>query len=109
MSNSLNDRLLKAKEKLKRLEEQQRFENKKEREAISNKNKQRNIILGGIVAKHFPEVAKFEPHRNNADNEIEFKEFDLFLTLLAKDQEVITRLKEDVRIRLSPNRVGNVF
>jgi hypothetical protein len=32
MSNSLNDRLLKAKEKLKRLEEQQRSERRKERE-----------------------------------------------------------------------------
>ena len=98
MPTTLNDRITKAKEKVAKLEHQQRVEEKNEREAKRKKDARRNYIIGELVAKYFPdEILRFEPHRAKAENTIEFEPFEIFLSALAADQELIKRLKEEAR------------
>jgi hypothetical protein len=56
----------------------------------------RQIIIGGMVIDKFPELLRFEPRNNEAEDNIEFAPFISFLALLAADTEYVNRLKEQV-------------
>jgi len=99
MSNSLNDRITKAKETVANLEKQRRVERRREREELRKKNDRRNYILGRLVSKHLPEVLQLVPHRKNEDNNVEFKPFEEFLTELAKDGELVEMLRKAITNR----------
>jgi len=55
----------------------------------------RQIIIGGIVLKYFPEVLRFNPKINNEENNIEFAPLANFLSVLSADKELVARLKEE--------------
>lgn len=101
MSTTLNEKIVKAKDKVAKLEHQRRVEKRREREAERKKNSRRQYIIGELVAKYFPEVQRFEPG-TKAENAVEFKPLEIFLSLLAANQEFITQLKEKVKRDLSP-------
>jgi len=91
---TLDERIARETQKLEQLKRQ-----KKAQEAREKKNKRkidtrRQIIIGGIVAKYFPEVLKFEPKYNNAENYIEFAPLANFLSVLNAQKDFVTQLKE---------------
>ena len=101
MATTLNEKITKAKDKVAKLEHQRRVEKRQEKEAERKKNSRRQYIIGELVAKHFPEVQRFEP-RTKAENAVEFRLLDTFLSVLAADQALMVRLKEKVKRKLSP-------
>ena len=70
------------------------------REAERKKNSRRYYIIGELVAKYFPEFQRFEPG-TKAENAVEFKPLETFLSVLSTDQELMVRLKEMVNHRQS--------
>lgn len=101
MPTTLNEKIAKAKEKIAKLEHQRKVETRREREAERKKNSRRQYIIGELVAKYFPEVQRFEPG-TKVENAVEFKPLETFLLVLAADQELMIRLKEKVKCKLSP-------
>lgn len=100
MAATLNEKIIKAKDKVAKLECQQRLEKRRTREADRKKNNRRYYIIGELVEKYFPEVQRFEPG-TKAENADEFKPLETFLLVLSTDQELILQLKEMVNHRLS--------
>lgn len=100
MAITLEERAAKAREKAARLEQRHRIDERKIRDELVRQGKLRNFILGKIVAKHFPEVKRFEP-KTKDENVVVFAEFDLFLAMLAEDHETVTRLRAEVERRLT--------
>ena len=100
MSTTLNEKITKTKEKIAKLENQRRMEKRRAREAERKKNSRRYYIIGELVAKYFPEFQRFEPG-TKAENAVEFKPLETFLSVLSTDQELMVRLKEMVNHRQS--------
>lgn len=100
MATTLNEKIVKAKDRIAKLEHQQRVEKRRTLEAERKKNNRRQYIIGELVTKYFPEVQRFEPG-TKAENAVEFKPLEAFLLVLTADQELIIRLKEMVNNRLS--------
>lgn len=101
MVTTLNEKIVKAKDRVAKLEHQQRVEKRRTGEAERKKNSRRQYIIGDLVTKYFPEVQRFEPG-TKAENAVAFKPLETFLLLLAADQEFIVQLKEKVKRELSP-------
>ena len=101
MPTTLNEKIIKSKEKIAKLEQQRRVEKRREREAERKKSSRRYYIIGELVAKYFPEFQRFEPG-TKAENAVKFKPLETFLSVLAADQELMVRLKEKVNCKLSP-------
>lgn len=93
MAKKLEDRLANAKEKVALLERKRREEAEIKRKKERQKNDRRKAIIGGFVVKHFPEMLRFEPG-TNAENAVEFAQFDSFLSVLSTDVNLMETLKK---------------
>ena len=85
-------------------EQKRRRENAKEqreKETQRKKNTARNIYIGELVSRYFPEVARFHLQRTKEANAVEFKPLARFLEILAADTEYITGIKEKATHELS--------
>ncbi len=100
MSSKTDERLIKAKERVAQLEQQRKLEERREREAEKKKAQRRHYIVGELVEKYFPEVARFNPG-TKTENAAEFEPFEVFLSVLASDEEIMSRLKNEVGCRRS--------
>lgn len=103
--STINERIAKKMEgleQLKRQKKEQEARDKRRQEAIG---KDRQRIIGKIVSEIFPEVSRFQPRRTNADNQNEFAPLVNFLSELAKDKELIARLKKSAAQNVPPNNL----
>ena len=92
---TLEERLARKREETKKLELQLKAKESREKSKERKNDTRRQIIIGGIVVKYFPEVLMFEPKHNNAENNIEFAPLADFLSVLAADKELVARLKQE--------------
>ena len=93
MPSALEERITRTKEKIAKLEQQQRLQKRNEKEAQRKKDARRNYIIGTLVTKHFhDEVVCLEPG-TNAENTTTFGVLEAFLMTLAADAELMTKLK----------------
>jgi hypothetical protein len=91
---TLDDQIVKAVERVEQLNRRKKLQKQQEQKALAKKEKLRNAICGEIYSSIFPEdVARFQPRRSKAENEIEFAPFKKFLTALAGDPDYVTLLK----------------
>lgn len=100
MPTTLNEKFAITKEKIAKLEHQRRVEKRRDLEAERKKNSRRHYIIGELVTKYFPEFWHFEPG-TKAENAVEFKPLETFLSVLSTDQELMVRLKEMAKYRQS--------
>lgn len=65
------------------------------RELVANKklDTHRNIIIGELVCKYFPDVMKYQPQRSKSANSEAFKDFENILKVLASDTEFLAYIK----------------
>jgi len=83
------------------------LENKKSSREAREKATQRKddtrlkIIIGADVLAYFPEMRRFKPRKNNAENRAEFAEFAAMLSILAADKEYVAALQEKARARVA--------
>lgn len=92
---TIDERILKAKEKVERLQRQKKIELRKAKEEEKKKNQRRNYIVGELVTKYFPQILKLEPG-NKAENAVTFKPFEMFLSKLAADQKIAEWLAKEI-------------
>ena len=52
----------------------------------------RNIIIGEIITKYFPDVVHFQPQLNKTKNDIEFAKLEIIVSILADDEEYMKLL-----------------
>lgn len=70
------------------------MQDNKEKEEKRQTDTRRNIIIGSIVSKYFPEVLDIQPRRTSAENNIEFAEFEDFVSMLAENKDYNEQLKK---------------
>ena len=94
MQTSINERINRQLERLKQLERQKKAQDyrDKKRQLAIDRDRQREV--GKIFLEHFPEFKQLQPHRTNAENQIEFASLSNFIAALAADTEYVSRLKE---------------
>jgi len=102
---TLEERLVRSRDKKQQQENQRRIEEQREREAKRKLDTRRKIIVGGLVCKHFPEALQFQPRRTEAENEIEFALLDAVLSLIARDGDYLSRIIEEAKASLSEVRL----
>lgn len=93
MSLTLEEQIIRSKQRTAKLEEQKRVQLRNEREKKKKKDQRRNYIIGELVTKYFPALTSLEPG-TKAENRINFQPLEAFLSVLSSEQELIDRLKE---------------
>ena len=91
---SIEERIAKSKARTAKLEQQRKAEQRKKREAEKKINQRRNLIVGELVTKYFPEIRNFEPG-TKAENMIRFEPLERILSALSADTQLINQLKQN--------------
>jgi hypothetical protein len=102
MSRNFNDEIAKTKAHLAELKRKQKTKEREERKTKRKEDDRRNAIIGKYVTAQFPQLLHYKPQRNNAETDVEFKEFTMFLSKLAdKHQVLLDELLAELRAELS--------
>jgi hypothetical protein len=99
--STLEERIAKASEKYDQLMRQKKSKEVQDRKKKMAADKKRELIVGGIVVKWFPEILSLQPRLTNAENQTEFASLENILSLIAADTEYLNRLKEMTREQMS--------
>ena len=92
---NVNDHLKGVISRVEQLKNQRKSRERREQEAKRKLDTRRNIIIGELVCRYFPDVMRLQPQRSKADNAAEFEAFASILSTLANDTELLVRLKEE--------------
>ena len=95
---TLAEQLAKEKESLVQLQRRQMAKEQREQKQKSKLDSRRRFIIGELIEKKFPELLNYQPRRTQAENKVEFAPLELFLDLLAADDEYLARLKAKTNI-----------
>ncbi|MCM1060844.1 MAG: hypothetical protein NC452_11185 [Eubacterium sp.] len=90
---SIDERINKAEERLKKLKQDQRLEQRRINEQIKKINQRRNYIVGEMFIQIFPQCLSLNPGKKE-ENPIIFKPLKKFLLELSVDEKWSNRLKE---------------
>lgn len=93
MSLTLDEQIIRSKQRTAKLEQQKRVQLRKEREEKKKIDQRRNYIIGELVTKYFPALTSLEPG-TKAENDIIFQPLENFLSILSTEQKLIDHLKE---------------
>ena len=100
---TIEERIAKSEERINRLKQQKKMQERKTKEASRKKDQHRNYIIGELVSKYFPEVLKLEPG-TKAKNAITFEPLEVFLSILSSNEILMQRLKEATKHRILNSR-----
>jgi hypothetical protein len=108
-SNNIDELIIKSQKRTAQLKQQKKEREIREQKKQDTLSTRRKIIIGGIVEKYFPEVLKLQPQRTDAENEAEFALLETVISLMAQDQDYITRLKEQAsdKLKINVNNLQN--
>lgn len=91
---SLEERLSNANKKIEEATHQRRINNQKEKEMKQKKETLRNMIIGELVVKYFPELLDIEDEINS-ENKENTEKLEAFLETLASHPEVVEQIKAE--------------
>jgi len=75
------------------LKNRKKMQERREQEAKRKVDTHRNIIIGELVCRYFPDVMEFQPQRSKSANVEVFRDFENFLKILVSDTELLAHLK----------------
>jgi len=75
------------------LKNRKKMQERREQEAKRKVDIHRNIIVGELVCKYFPDVMEYQPQRSKFANTEVFKSFESVLAVIASDTELLAHLK----------------
>ena len=75
------------------LKNRKKMQERREQEAKRKVDTRRNIIIGGLVCKYFPDVTEYQPQRSKSANAEAFKNFESILEVIASDTELLAHIK----------------
>ena len=99
--SSVDELIIQSQERVEQLKRQKILRDNQEKvkqEAITTR---RNMLIGELISKHFPEVLNIQPRRTKSENKIAFETLEVFVSMLADDKEYIERLKQNIAARKS--------
>ena len=96
---NIDELFTQAQEKVEQMKRQKILQDNREKKKQEAITMRRNILIGELITKYFPEVLKFQPRRTQAENSIEFELLELFVSMLADDKDYIERLKQQTATR----------
>ena len=94
---SIEERIVRSREKTKQLEAEKKVRDKREQEAQRKLDTRRHTIIGKVFSQHFPAVSQFQPRRTEAENEMEFALLDAVLNLIAKDKDYVSQRLDEAK------------
>jgi hypothetical protein len=89
--------IAKTAEKLDQLKRQKRDKETRERKKQDKLETRKKILIGATVLPYFPQLHRFKPQKNNAENNVEYAELAAFCSALAADKQTMARLEEEAR------------
>lgn len=92
---NVNEHLNTSITRIEQIKNQAKSKARREREAQRKIDTRRNIIIGELVCKYFPNMKRYYPKGNDADIAKEFLFFESILSILAGNTALITELKEE--------------
>ena len=96
---TLNEKIAESKAKAEQLKRHKRLQDNREKKQKQKEDTRRKIVVGEIVLKYFPEILQFQPYLSEAKNNIEFAEFEIFVSELACDKAYIIQQKEKIKYK----------
>ena len=75
------------------LKNRKKMQERREQEAKRKVDIHRNIIIGEMVCKYFPNVMEYQPQRSKSANAEVFKDFESVLEAIASDTELLACIK----------------
>ena len=75
------------------LKNRKKMQERREQEAKRKVDIHRNIIIGGLICKYFPDVMEYQPQRSKKGNAEVFKCFESILEMIASDTELLACIK----------------
>lgn len=81
------------------LKNRKKMQERRELETKRKVDTHRNIIIGELACKYFPELMECQPHRSKIANAEAFKDFESILKMLASDTELLAHIKSRAELR----------
>ena len=103
---SIEEQIARSREKTKQLEAQKKVKDKREQAARRKLDSRRDTCIGNSFSKHFPWVSQFQPRRTEAENKTEFALLDAFLSLVASDEDYVSKRVNEAKDLLSGGQQG---
>ena len=75
------------------LKNRKKMQERREQEAKRKVDTHRNIIIGELVCKYFPDVMEYQPQKSKSANTEVFKSFESVLKVLVSDMELLAHIK----------------
>lgn len=97
---TIEERIMRSKERTKRLEIERKLKIKQEEEAKRKLDMRRYSFSGKLMEEHFPAISMFQPQRSEAESKTEFALLDIVLSLLAEDEDYVSQLVERAKVLL---------
>ena len=101
--SNIDELINQSQDRVEQLKRRKILQDNKEKEKQDAINTRRYILIGKLICKYFPEVLKLQPRLTKAENNIEFKLLEVFISILADDKEYIGRIKQQATTRGLPD------
>lgn len=95
--SSITELCTESQERVKQLERQKRLQEQHKKKKAEAVNLRRQVIIGGIICKYFPETLSLQPRQTELDNKDEFALFEATVALIASDTKYRDSFKEEVQ------------
>ena len=90
---SIEERTVKANERINAAENRRRQEERATQEAQRRKDSRRNYVIGELVTRYFPSLREYEPG-TDTENQTRFESLEAFLHVLSADYDLVEELRE---------------
>lgn len=91
---TVEERTVMVQRKMEQIKRQQLLRENRSKEAESNIELRRKIIIGEMFIKHFPIALRFTPGRTSDDNNQIFKPLDDYMEALAECQQLYQKMED---------------
>ena len=90
---SIEERTVKANERIDAAENRRRQEERATQEAQRRRDSRRNYVLGELVTRYFPSLREYEPG-TDTENKSRFEPLEAFLYVLSTDYDLVRELQD---------------
>ena len=97
----IEEQIAKELTKIEQLKRQKRSKDIREKRKKKEIDTRRQIIVGKLILKYFPEFLRLQPCRTEAENNIELETLNVLISILADDKQYVLELKKRAYYKLS--------
>jgi len=90
-----NEQLNECALRIEQLKRRKKLDARRNQASKAKADTRRNIIIGEMICKYFPDVMEYQPCRNSSENAVAFASLDGFLKALSLNEEILTKLNTE--------------